>query len=332
MDVVAVTGASGFIGSAVVRQLLARGRAVRALLEPGADTRNLDAPWAGALERLTVDVTDARGMERALQGCQALYHLAAIYKTWLPDPELIYRVNLEGTTTTLLAAQRAGLGKIVYTSSIAAVGLREDGAPSDETVPFNLHAIANDYILTKHLSERIALRFAEAGLPLVVVNPGFPFGAGDLAPTPTGRIILSVLRGEAVGYSHGGFSAIDVDDVAAGHLLAEERGRVGERYILTNHNISWRDFFSLVAEVAGQRPPRLYIPRPIMTATGWGMERVADLLTHRPPPLTYKSALYSLERSFFDNSKARAELGLPVTPLAESVARAVRFFREQGMV
>lgn len=331
MDTVAVTGATGFIGSAVVRHLLAAGRKVRALIEPGASTRNLDPLNVPEIEWVTVDVCDARGMERALQGISTLYHLAAIYKIWLPDPALIYRVNIEGTTTTLLAAQRAGVRKVVYTSSIATIGLREDGKPADETTEFNVFGLANDYILTKYLSERIALRFAEAGLPLVVVNPGFPFGAGDIGPTPTGRIILSLLEGNIPGYSAGGFCAIDVEDVAAGHLLAEEKGRVGERYILANHNITWRDFFRQVCEIAGVKPPRWRVPVALTAALSWGMEQVANHITHKEPYVTYKSSLYASKNFFYDNTKARTELGLPVTPLAESIERAVRFFREEGV-
>ena len=236
----AVSGATGVIGSAVVRKLLADGRPVRALCEPRAPTRNLDALDAtrrqGPVERVTVDVCDLAGMKRALAGASAYYHLAAIYRVWNPDPRAIYRVNLEGTTTSLLAAQAAGVGRIVYTSSIAAVGLPPDGRPADETVAFNLHDIADEYILTKHLSERIAMRFAEV-LPVVVVNPAFPFGPGDIAPTPTGKIILKLLRGEVPAVGPGGFCAVDVDDVAAAHVAAETRGRVGERYILGNHNV-----------------------------------------------------------------------------------------------
>ena len=201
-DPVAVSGATGFIGSAVVRELLAARRSVRALVEPGANTSNLDGL---GVDKVTVDICDHEGMVGALEGCASYFHLAAIYKVWVPDPAPIFRVNLEGTTNSLLAAQRAGVRKVVYTSSIAAVGLRDDGTPSDETVPFNLYGIANEYILTKFLSERIAVRFAEAGHPIVIVNPALPFGERDIAPTPTGGIILSVLRKQVPAVSPGGF-------------------------------------------------------------------------------------------------------------------------------
>jgi dihydroflavonol-4-reductase len=328
--VAAVSGATGFIGSAVVRRLVADGRRVRALCEPGAPTKNLEALPAGAVERLSVDVCDQAGMTRALEGCSAYYHLAAIYRIWNPDPRAIYRVNIEGTTSALLAAQAARVPRIVYTSSIAAVGLHADGRASDETVEFNLYDIADEYILTKHLSERIAMRFAEV-LPIVVVNPAFPFGPGDIAPTPTGKIILALLRGEMPGTGPGGFCAVDVDDVAAAHVAAETKGRIGERYILGNHNLTYAEFAQVVAKVAGARVPRLYIPAPLGIGVTKGMELWSDLVSHREPQGTVKALAYLLRRPFFDPAKARRELGFPCTPLEVSIERAVRFFRDQGM-
>jgi dihydroflavonol-4-reductase len=325
----AVSGASGFIGSAVVRVLLEQGRRVRALLEPGADPKNLDGL---DVERHTVDVCDLPGMTRALEGASAFYHLAAIYKIWLPDPTLIYRVNLEGTTTSLLAAQRVGVTRIVYTSSIAAVGLRSDGEPSDESVAFNLWDVANDYILTKYLSERIALDFAAAGAPIVVVNPAFPFGARDIAPTPTGSMILSVLKKEVPALGPGGFCAVDVDDVARGHVAAEARGRIGERYILGNHNITFADFIKLVSDVAGLAPPRLRVPGRVGEVLAFAMENWATRVAHTPPRVTLKGLQYLQRNVYFDCHKARRELGLPETPLRESVEKAIRYFRDSGMV
>jgi len=324
-----VSGASGFIGSAVVRQLLAEGRQVRALCEPGANLSNLDGL---DVEQISVDICDFAGMTKALTGTTTFFHLAAIYKTWMPDPHPMYRVNLEGTSAALLAAERAGVERTVYTSSIAAVGLRDDGAPSDETVPFNLYNIANDYILTKHLSARIALRFAEAGHPIVIVNPAFPFGERDVAPTPTGSIILTVLRGEVPAVSPGGFCAVDVEDVASAHLAAETKGRIGERYILGNHNVTFAEFVELVCQHAGIKPPRLRVPRLLGENLARGFEWWADHVSHKQPRVTHKSAQYMMRRVFFDPTKARSELGMPCTPLGASVERAVRYFRDNDMV
>jgi dihydroflavonol-4-reductase len=324
---VAVTGATGFIGSAVVRALVDDRRNVRALIEPGANASNLDGV---AAERVAVDVCDFGGMKRALDGCDALFHLAAIYKLWVSDREPIHRVNVEGTVTTLLAAQAAHVKRIVYTSSIAAVGLVPDGL-ADETTSWNLWPVANDYIMTKWQSERIALRFAEAGTPVVVVNPSFPFGPRDIGPTPTGKIIVAILKKEVPGTGPGGFCAIDVDDCALGHLLAEERGRVGERYILGNDNISIKDFVGLVCKVAGTPTPRLPLPKTVSSGIALGMELWADHVSHKEPPATFRSMRYAQQCAFFSNAKAKRELGLPHRPLEESVRRAVDWFRARGM-
>jgi len=328
--IAAVSGASGFIGSAVVRKLVAEGRSVRALLEPSASTKNLDDLPPTQVERVTVDVCNFEGMKRALEGCSTYFHLAAVYKVWMPDPSPIYRVNVEGTATALLAAQAAGVSRVVYTSSIAAIGLRADGQPADETVDFNLYDIANEYILSKMLSERIATRFAKV-LPVVIVNPALPFGPRDIGPTPTGKLILMMLRGEMPGVGMGGFCAVDVDDVAAAHVAAETKGRVGERYILGDHNVTFREFCGLVGEVAGVRPPRLVIPSLVGRSVALGMELWSDYVTHEEPKATLKAVSYLQRNAFFDPSKARRELGLPSRPLRETIERAVRYFRESGM-
>lgn len=319
----AVTGATGFIGSAVVRGLLARGRRVRCLVEPGANTKNIDGL---DVDRVTVDVTDLPGMRRAIDGCEALFHLAAIYKTWLPDDEILYRVNLEGTVTTLLAAQETRVRRVVYTSSIAAVGL-VDGGLADETTRFNLFDIANPYILSKWQSERIAMRFAESGLPVTVVNPAFPFGPGDIAPTPTGGIVLALLEKRIPGCGPGGFCTIDVDDCAEAHLLAEAKGRIGERYILGNDNVTLKEFFEIVCRVAEIPTPKLPLPGMLARGVALGMELWADHVSHEEPPATYRSVRYAQRAAFFSNAKAQRELGLPSRPLEETVRRAVDWFR-----
>jgi dihydroflavonol-4-reductase len=329
-SIAAVSGATGFIGSAVVRELVAAGRTVRALVEPGAATTNLDG--LPAVEQIAVDVNDRSGMLKALEGAHAFYHLAAIYKIWSLDPTAIWHVNLEGTTTSLLAARDAGVKRIVYTSSIAAVGLGIGQTPADETTPWNVGDIANDYIASKRQAERVALRMAEAGLPLVCVNPAFPFGRGDIGPTPTGAIILNLLRGKVPAVSAGGFCAIDVDDVAKAHVAAETQGRVGERYILGNHNVSLREFFALVSDVAGIRAPTLPMPSMLARGAARGMEFWSDHVSKKVPLATYKSVQYMQRYAYFDGSKATRELGMQCTPLRTSVERAVEYFRTNGMV
>jgi dihydroflavonol-4-reductase len=321
-----VTGASGFIGSAVVRKLLAEGREVRCLIEPGASRQNL----AGLdVEIVVGDVNDRSAVAAAVAGCDVLYHLAAIYKLWMSDYAPMYRVNVEGTQTVLWAAYKAGVRRVVYTSSIAAIGQRDDGVPADESVAFNLWSEAGHYIRSKVLSEREALRFAAEGLPVVVVNPAFPFGARDIGPTPTGRFVKQLLAGQVPAWPPGGFNAVDVEDVAAGHLAAERKGRVGERYILGGHNITYAAFFAQAAKIAGVRPPRRGMPPSLLAGVGRIGDVVAARLTHKEPPITYKEARWAARRYFFDNRKAVAELGLAVTPLADSIARSVRWFRAQ---
>lgn len=327
-DVAAVSGATGFIGSAVVRELLARGHEVRALVEPGAATTNLDG--LPDVDVVPVDVNDRLGMLKALQGARHFFHLAAIYKIWSRDPEAIWRVNLEGTLTSLLAAKEAGVERIVYTSSIAAVGLGPGQTPADETTPWNIGDIANDYIASKHQAERVALRLAEAGLPIVVVNPAFPFGAGDIGPTPTGQIIVNLLQGKVPAVGAGGFCAIDVDDVAKAEVSALTNGRIGERYILGNHNVSLREFFELVADVAGIKAPKLPLPSMLARGVALGMEAWSDYVSKETPLATKKSVEYMQRYAYFDARKARRELGMPETPLRTSVEKAVAYFRKSG--
>ncbi|MCA9584411.1 MAG: SDR family oxidoreductase [Myxococcales bacterium] len=321
---VVVTGAAGFIGSAVVRLLLEQGRSVRCILEPGGDASNLEGL---DVERVVCDVCEFEAMRKALDGSPTLYHLAAIYKTWLDDETTIWRVNVEGTTATLLAARAAGVKRVVYTSSIAAIGWKEGGLASEATT-FNLFDIANPYIQSKWLSERVALNFAAAGMDVVVVNPAFPFGPGDVAPTPTGNIVRGVLSRQVRGWGSGGFCAIDVEDCARGHLLAEERGVRGERYILGNHNVTYRDFFALVAQVAGVPAPTLPIPNAVTAGVAYAAEKWADHISRKEPIGTYKSVKYAQREIFFSNEKARRDLGLPTRPLEETVARAVAWFRD----
>lgn len=325
-----VTGASGFIGSAVVRRLLSRGREVRVLIDPGFRPR-VDLLAGLDVERVPGDVRDREAIGRALKGCSRLYHLAAIYADWTPTPERIYDVNVEGGKTVLFAAYRASLERVVYTSSIAAVGRRPD-LPPDETCEFSRTdwREGNAYIRSKWLSERDALRFAAEGLPLVVVNPAFPFGPGDVAPTPTGRFVLSVLNQEATAWFPGGFNAVDVDDLAEGHVLAEERGRIGERYILGGHNVDYQDFFALVAELSGMPGPKFRLPPLVTLGLGWLMETYADQVSRKQPLFTYKGGRLMTRRLFFDCTKARRELGLATTPLRSTLERSIEWFRRHG--
>ncbi|MBI4509375.1 MAG: NAD-dependent epimerase/dehydratase family protein [Deltaproteobacteria bacterium] len=322
-----VTGASGFIGSAVVRKLLARGREVRCYVEPGADRRNLSGLDVEVIEG---DVNDRQRIADALRGCEVLYHLAAIYKLWMPDDAPIYEVNVEGTKTVLWAAYKASLRKVVYTSSIAAIGDPGNGGPADETVKFNLWKQSNAYIRSKWLSERDALRFAAEGLPLTVVNPSFPFGERDVGPTPTGKLILQALQGKVTPYMEGGCNCVDVEDVAEAHVLAEERGKVGERYIAGGHNVRYDEFFDLVMGIGGVNHRRVKVPKAVFHSLAWLLEKHADYVSHTAPPMTLKSSRWGARNVWYDCTKARRDLGMPLTPLRDTVAKSIRWFRENG--
>jgi dihydroflavonol-4-reductase len=322
-----VTGGSGFVGSALVRKLLKRGRQVRCYDEPGADLRNLEGL---DVEHVEGDINDRARIGDALKGCDVLYHLAAVYRLWMPDNSIIYEVNVEGTKTVMFAAMKAKLRRVVHTSSIAAVGQPASGDLADESTQFNLWDEANHYVRSKWLSERDALRFAAEGVPVVVVNPAFPFGERDIGPTPTGQIIVETLRGNVPGYIEGGFCAVDVEDVAEGHVLAEEKGKVGERYILGSHNVTYKELYDTVAEIGDCRPVTRKLPTPLMWGIGWAMERYADAISQKQPPMTYKTARYATRRLWFDCTKAHTELGMPRTPFRETIEKSIRWFRTNG--
>ncbi|MBX5453569.1 MAG: NAD-dependent epimerase/dehydratase family protein, partial [Acidobacteriia bacterium] len=247
-----VTGATGFVGSAVVRALLAQGYPVRALVRKGSDQRNL----AGlSLELVEGDLADQTALARAVSGCRYVFHIAADYRLWVPDPAEMMRTNVEGTKNVMEAALVAGVERVVHCSSVAALGLTEDGSPADETTPVKESVLIGPYKRSKYLAEQAVLEMVRSrGLPAVIVNPSTPVGPRDLKPTPTGKMILDAAAGRMPGYLDTGLNIVHVDDVAFGHLLALERGRVGEHYILGGENYALADLFKEIAEIAGVRP------------------------------------------------------------------------------
>ncbi len=329
MAKVLVTGAAGFIGSHVTRLLVEQGRSVKALIKKGERTQNIaNLP----VEIIEGDILDAGLMESALQGCDTLYHLAAIYAVWHPNEKIIYDVNVRGSEIVLEAARKVGIKKVVYTSSIAGIGLGSKEHPADEGTKWNYGWMANAYIKSKYQGQLVALRYARQGLPVTIVNPAFPFGDQDIAPTPTGQIILDVVNGKVPAYIDGGFNMIDVRDVAAGHLLAEKKGRVGETYILGNRNVTLLELYQMIGKISGVKVPSIRIPSSVVLATALLAEQISNRITHRPPIATFKSVLVSTRYMYYDPSKAVRELGLNVTPVEAALERAIDWFRANGHI
>jgi len=321
-----VTGAAGFIGSNVVRELLDEGVDVRAMVLPGEDERNL----AGVdVEKVPGNILDPPSLDAALSGCDTLFHLAALYSLHAPR-RAFFDVNLQGSRNMLWAAKKADLEKIVYTASIAALGLKAGKLPSDEETEFNQYG-ANDYVLTKYMSQQEALTFAREGMPIVVVNPCFPYGEGDVVPTPTGKVILDLANQANFMSYDGGYNIVDVKDVARGHVLAAKKGRIGEKYILGNRNVTLTELFEMVTEAAGIRTRIIKMPLTLARIYGFLWEKNA-LRTGTQPTVTHREVAYSHKWLFYDTSKAQRELGLEPTPVEVSLERAIEWFRREGYI
>lgn len=322
-----VTGASGFIGSAVVRALLARGWPVRALVRPTASRRNLDGL---ALDIRTGSLEDVESLVSALAGCELLFHVAADYRLWVPDPEAMYAANVLGTRRLMEAALAAGVRRIVHTSSVATLGHAADGSPADEDTPAHLEDMIGPYKRSKFLAEALVRRLvAEAGLPAVIVNPSAPIGPRDIKPTPTGRIVVDAASGRMPAYVDTGLNIVHVDDVAEGHMLALERGRIGERYVLGGENMTLAEILRIIAELAGRRPPRLRLPCGAVMPVALGAELISRL-TGREPIVTRDSLRMARKTMFYSSARAERELGYRARPAREALADALAWFRQEG--
>jgi len=320
-----VTGATGFVGAAVARALLAEGWEVRVLVRGGSDRRNVTSLSA---EQVVGDLTDTPSLERALDACEAVFHVAADYRLWAPRPQELYRTNVEGTGNLLDAAQRAGVRRVVYTSSVATVGM-PDGAPGTEDAPVGLTDMIGHYKRSKFLAEERARDAAARGVPVVIVNPSTPIGPGDVKPTPTGQIVLDAARGRTPAYVDTGLNIVHVDDVAAGHLLAFHHGRIGERYILGGEDMTLREILTLIALLVGRSPPRIRLPHGAVLPVAYVSELYARL-TGRPTRVTVEGVRMARKRMFFSSDKAVRELGYRWRPPSEAFTDALRWFRENG--
>lgn len=319
-----VTGASGFIGGHVARLLVARGQAVRVLVRPTSDLSGIGDL---RVERAIGDLREIGALRKALRGCAQLYHVAADYRLWAKDPEEIYRSNVEGTRNILQAAAEAGIQKVVYTSTVGTIGVPSDGTQGSEGSPVSINEMSGPYKRSKFEAEQVALQFAAEGLPVVVVNPTAPVGEGDLKPTPTGKIIVDFLKGAMPAYVDTGLNVVDVRDVAAGHLLAAEKGKAGERYILGARNMTLREIFEALSRISGRPAPRLRLP--YWMALGFGLAEAATArFTGREPRAPLEAVHMARYKMFVATDKAQRELGFQPGPVEDALRRAVDWFRK----
>ena len=325
-----VTGASGFLGANVVKELQADGAHVRALILPGDNAPNL-ADLEG-VERLTGEVTDPAVVRKALEGCDTLFHLAAIYRFWLPDPSLIFRVNIEGTRIVMQEAERAQVARVVHTSSAITCGLPRQGRPSDETTPYEKDLVVGNYRATKYESENTALEFARRGLPVVVVNPTVPLGWGDVAPTPTGTLIVSYLNGLLKLAPAWNLNVVSVRDVARGHVMAAKQGRVGEKYILGGENLPFEKVLGVLDELTGFGIPWRMVPPRVLPPLGYISELASGWITRSEPLMSRESARIMTTGYVFDVSKARRELDIDPLPARVALEEGVEWFMNTRLV
>ncbi|MCW5968284.1 MAG: NAD-dependent epimerase/dehydratase family protein [Blastocatellales bacterium] len=321
-----VTGATGFVGASVVRELLADGWEVRALVRSNSNRSNI----AGLpLEQLEGDLTDRAHLTELIDGCEAVFHIAAHYSLWARDGDLLYRVNVEGTKNLLAAARRAQVRRFVHTSSVAAIGVPQPGCTADEAFDSRIEDLTGDYKKSKFLAEAAAREAARGGLDVVIVNPSTPVGPYDIKPTPTGEIIVRFLEGRMPFYVHTGLNLIAVEDVARGHLLAYERGQTGERYILGNRNLTLREILEILAVITGRRAPRFAIPHFIPLFAAYLDEVVLAHTIGKQPKLSVAAVRMSRRAMYYDSSRAVRELGLPQSPVEDALARAAEWFRKK---
>jgi dihydroflavonol-4-reductase len=325
-DITLLTGASGFVGSALARKLIERGFAVRALVRPTSNVSHLSGL---NLELAVGDLRDANAVRQAMAGVRSVFHVAADYRLWARDPADIFRSNVDGTRTLMEAAMQHGVARIVYTSSVATLKTTSHGDAADESMPLHEAEAIGAYKRSKVAAERVVEALIEKGLPAVIVNPSTPVGPGDVKPTPTGRIIVEAAAGRMPAFVETGLNMVHVDDVAEGHLLAFERGRIGQRYILGGQNASFAEILGVVAAMAGRPPPRFKIPRGAVVPLALVAEMIARR-TGREPFVTMDGLRMSKNRMYFVSAKAERELGYKARPYAEAIRDAIAWFRRAG--
>ena len=323
-DITLVTGATGFIGSHVARRLLRRGDRVRILARNSSRKSNIEALGC---EVVIGDINDLNSMLRCVQGCARVYHVAADYRLWAKNPGEIYDSNVGGTRNLLSACCEAGVSKVIYTSSVGTIGMRDDGVPANEASPVTLDDMIGNYKRSKFMAEQVAFEFARSGLPVVIVNPTTPVGSADIKPTPTGKIIHEFLRGHMLAYVDTGLNLVGVEDVAEGHIMAEDKGRVGERYILGGENWSLKEILEALATMCDKRAPRVRIPWAVAWFAGCVDDFVEGTILRREPSIPLEGVRMSRHKMYVSSEKARRELGFNPRPVIESLRAAVDYFR-----
>ncbi|MFC2078457.1 hopanoid-associated sugar epimerase [Candidatus Bipolaricaulota bacterium] len=323
-----VTGATGFVGGNLVRELVRDGFEVKALVREASNRTNIDGL---DVEIAVGDLRDRSSLDRAMTGCEVLFHVAASYAFWTPDPVAVYETNVQGTENILTAAGSAGLRKIVYTSTESTIGI-SDHALGTEEAQSSLDSLAGHYKKSKLLAERLVQKLSLQGLPVTIVNPTMPMGPWDIKPTPTGQVVVDFLNRRMPAYVNTGLNVVDVRDVANGHILALEKGQVGERYILGNRNLTLRDILGILEQITGIRAPNVRIPLWLALSAGVVDEFVEGKLLHRHPRIPISAVKTARKFRHFDCSKAIRDLGLPQTPIEASLRAAVSWFEQHGYV
>ena len=326
-DLVLVTGATGFVGAAVARAAKRAGYRVRVTARRGSDRQNIANLGA---ELAYLDLAEPESFPAALAGCRYLLHVAADYRLWVPDVAAMRKVNIDGTLALLRAAKAAGVERCVYTSSVAALGLTADGTPADETTPIKPEHHVGAYKQSKYDAEQ-AVRALAQEQDIVIVNPTAPVGPGDVKPTPTGQMVLDAARGKMPAYVDTGLNVVHVDDVAAGHMLALQKGRRGACYILGSEDLMLRELLALVAAQSGRKAPSLRLPVAPLMPLAWVMERIAER-TGKTPLMTPDILKMAKKKMFFSSRKAKEELGYAPRPAARAVEDALTWFRKEGML
>ena len=322
-----VTGATGFVGSHVARALVEQGADLRLLVRANSDLRNIEGLKA---ERVIGDLHQPASLEKAISGCDVVLHVAADYRLWVPDPEQMYKANVEGTRAILKAARKNGVRRVVYTSSVATMGFTSNGHPVDENSPVSLENMIGPYKRSKFMAEQAALQAGRCGMDVVVVNPTTPIGERDIKPTPTGRIVVDFLKKKFPAYVDTGLNLVDVRECARGHLAALEKGRSGERYILGGENLTLKQILDKLSEITGLPSPKIKVPYAMALATGVVDEVVTGRVLRREPRVTIDAVRMGRKKMFVTSAKAERELGWKAVPVDDALRRAVEWFRSKG--